>query len=130
MIVKVSSKFELKRICKALGASPIARLDAPTPEEIGFCDSATVEEIGSQKVTIIKKEDRDCKLNTIVLRGSTLNLLDDIERAIDDGVNVYRCLLKDGRFGNSFPIPLLSISSDYYTLEGTYILNKCSIIYY
>lgn len=47
MIVKVSSKFELKRICKALGACPIARLDAPNPEEIGFCDSACVEEIGS-----------------------------------------------------------------------------------
>ncbi|EGR34619.1 hypothetical protein IMG5_005740 [Ichthyophthirius multifiliis] len=98
MIVKVQSKFELKRICKALGASPIARVDAPTPEEIGFCDSATVQEIGSQKVTIIKKENEDCKLNTIVLRGSTHNLLDDIERAIDDAVNVYRCLLKDGRF--------------------------------
>lgn len=27
-----------------------------------------------------------------------MNLLDDIERAIDDAVNVYRCLLKDGRF--------------------------------
>lgn len=99
MLVKVASKFELKRICKALGASPIARLDAPTPEEIGYCDSAFVEEIGSQKVTILKKENSDCKLNTIVLRGSTLNLLDDIERAIDDGVNVYRCLVKDGRFG-------------------------------
>lgn len=99
MLVKVVSKFELKRVCKAIGASPIARLDAPNPEEIGFCDSASVEEIGSQKVTILKKESSDCKLNTIVLRGSTLNLLDDIERAIDDGVNVYRSLLKDPRFG-------------------------------
>nr|AAD34470.1 chaperonin-containing-TCP1 theta subunit [Tetrahymena pyriformis] len=98
MIVKCQSKFELKRICKALGACPVARLDAPNPEEIGFCDSASVEEIGSQKVTIIKKENQDCKLNTIILRGSTINFLDDIERAIDDGVNVYRCLLKDGKF--------------------------------
>lgn len=98
MLVKVVSKFELKRVCKAIGASPIARLDAPNPEEIGFCDSASVEEIGSQKVTIIKKQSSDCKLNTIVLRGSTMNLLDDIERAIDDGVNVYRSLLKDPRF--------------------------------
>jgi hypothetical protein len=29
-------------------------------------------------------------------------MLDDIERAIDDGVNVYRCMLKDGRFGIYF----------------------------
>lgn len=33
-----------------------------------------------------------------MLRGSTNNLLDDIERAIDDGVNVYKAMLKDPRF--------------------------------
>jgi T-complex protein 1 subunit theta len=78
MIVRVTSKFELKRICKAVGATPIARLDAPTPEEIGECDEVRVEEIGSQKVTVFLKDNDECKLNTIVLRGSTTNLLDDI----------------------------------------------------
>ena len=33
-----------------------------------------------------------------VVRGSTNNLLDDIERAVDDGINVYKALLKDDRF--------------------------------
>jgi chaperonin GroEL (HSP60 family) len=37
------------------------------------------------------------KMATIVLRGATQNLLDDLERAIDDGVNVLKSLLKDGR---------------------------------
>lgn len=35
---------------------------------------------------------------TIVLRGATNNLLDDVERAIDDGVNLYRSAIKDRRF--------------------------------
>jgi T-complex protein 1 subunit theta len=30
MVVRITSKFELKRICKAIGATPLARLDAPT----------------------------------------------------------------------------------------------------
>jgi T-complex protein 1 subunit theta len=30
--------------------------------------------------------------------GSTNNLLDDIERAVDDAVNTYKSLLKDQRF--------------------------------
>jgi len=34
---------------------------------------------------------------TIVLRGATANHLDDLERAIDDGVNVIKALLKDAR---------------------------------
>jgi len=32
-----------------------------------------------------------------VLRGATSNHLDDLERAVDDGVNVIKSLLKDGR---------------------------------
>lgn len=33
-----------------------------------------------------------------MLRGATNNLLDDVERAIDDGVNLYRSTVKDSRF--------------------------------
>jgi len=97
MAVKVSSKFELKRLCKALGATALVRLGAPLPEEIGEADLVEVREIGSQKVTVFERNSKDCKLATIVLRGSTHSLLDDIERAIDDGVNAYKNLCKDGR---------------------------------
>jgi len=34
---------------------------------------------------------------TIVLRGSTTSLLDDTERAIDDGVNTVKTLVRDCR---------------------------------
>ena len=34
---------------------------------------------------------------TIVLRGSTTSRLDDLERAIDDGVNTIKTLCRDGR---------------------------------
>lgn len=57
-----------------------------------------VTEIGSQKVTIFKRDSEDCRLATLVLRGSTQNTMDDIERAVDDAVHTYRCLLKDPRF--------------------------------
>jgi T-complex protein 1 subunit theta len=31
---------------------------------------------------------------TIVIRGSTENIMDDIERAVDDGVNTFKALTK------------------------------------
>lgn len=98
MVIRITSKFDLARICKALQAIPLARVDAPTPDETGSCDECFIQEIGSQKVTIFMKENSDCKLSTIVVRGSSNQLLDDIERGIEDGVNVYRNLLKDPRF--------------------------------
>lgn len=33
---------------------------------------------------------------TIIIRGSTDNIMDDIERAIDDGVNTFKALSKVG----------------------------------
>jgi T-complex protein 1 subunit theta len=79
-------------------ATILSELKAPTAEEVGTSDDVGVEEIASEKVVIFKRNTEDCKLSTIILRGSTSNILDDIERAIDDGVHVYRSLLRNPEF--------------------------------
>mmetsp|Transcript_27483 Transcript_27483/g.20642 ORF Transcript_27483/g.20642 Transcript_27483/m.20642 type:complete len:235 (+) Transcript_27483:564-1268(+) len=96
-VLKIMSKFELKRIAKATGAIAIVKLGTPTPEEIGTAEEVAVKEISSTKVTVFNKDEDENKFATIVLRGSTTSLLDDIERAIDDGVNTVKSLVKDPR---------------------------------
>jgi len=98
MVVKIPSKFELRRVCKVVGATPLVRLGAPTAEELGFCDVVTVEEIGSTKVTIFRQESEASGISTIVIRASTSNTLDDFERSIVDGVNVFKAMVKDSNF--------------------------------
>lgn len=97
LVLKIMSKFELKRIAKSVGASAIVKLGTPTPEEIGTANEVAVREISSTKVTVFRKDEDENKLATIVLRGSTNSQLDDIERAIDDGVNTVKSLVKDNR---------------------------------
>ncbi len=83
MAVKTLSKFDLRRVAKACGAATLVRLGAPTPEEIGHCDLVAVDEIGSTKVTIFRNDHGERSgISTIVVRASTHNILDDIERAI------------------------------------------------
>ena len=36
-------------------------------------------------------------MSTIVVRGATQNILDDIERSIDDGVNTFKAFTRDAR---------------------------------
>jgi len=98
LAVKVMSKHELRRVAKSVGALTMTRLGAPTPEEMGAADEVTQTEISSQKLTIIRRDSTDNKLCTLLLRGSTMNMLDDAERAVDDAVNVMKSLLQDGRF--------------------------------
>ena len=42
-------------------------------------------------------EEESTKTATIVVRGSTANFMDDIERAIEDGVFAIKAIGKDGR---------------------------------
>jgi T-complex protein 1 subunit theta len=98
MTVKVPSKFQMRRICKAVGATPLVKIGAPTQEELGYCDVVSVDEVGSQQVCVFRQNKEESAIATIVVRGSTDNIMDDIERAVDDGVNVYKGLCKDGRF--------------------------------
>lgn len=44
------------------------------------------------QVTIVKNEEGGNSLSTVVLRGSTDSILDDLERAVDDGVNTYKVI--------------------------------------
>ena len=38
------------------------------------------------------------RISTVVVRGSTDNIMDDVERAVDDGINTFKALTKDSRF--------------------------------
>jgi T-complex protein 1 subunit theta len=97
MVLKIMSKWELKRIAKSVGAQAIVKMGTPTPDEIGYADEVSVQEISSTKVTIFRRDENENKMATIVLRGSTNSLLEDAERAIDDGVNTVKSLVKDNR---------------------------------
>ncbi|RDX44074.1 T-complex protein 1 [Lentinus brumalis] len=111
-VLKVLSKFELRRLCRVVNATPLARVGAPTPEEAGFVDVFETIEIGGDRVTVLRQvvpgdadydpaetggSSEKTRTATIVLRGATQNRLDDLERAVDDGVNVIKALIKDPR---------------------------------
>ncbi|KAL9675580.1 hypothetical protein QQ045_003782 [Rhodiola kirilowii] len=97
MVLKIASKFELRRFCRTTGAVAMLKLGQPNPDDLGFVDSVSVEEIGGARVTIVRNEEGGNSISTIVLRGSTESILDDLERAIDDGVNTYKAMCRDSR---------------------------------
>lgn len=98
LVVRLNSKFDLRRLCRSVGATILPKFATPTSEEIGRCDEIKVSEIGGTSVTIFKQEREETAVSTIVIRGSTENIMDDIERAVDDGVNTFKALTRDDRF--------------------------------
>lgn len=96
LTIKVPSKFEARRICRALGATALVRLGVPMADELGVADSIQTIEISSTRVTQILC--RDTRVQTILLRGSTPCILDEAEKAVDDACAFAKALTKDPRF--------------------------------
>ena len=89
---------------------------------MGFCDHVDVIEIGGDRVTVFRQgadpvlaridargvapvrislcvhahraDGEDSAMATIVIRGATTNMMDDLERAIDDAVNVVKAVVR------------------------------------
>uniref|UniRef100_A0A2P2KZI0 CCT-theta n=4 Tax=Rhizophora mucronata TaxID=61149 RepID=A0A2P2KZI0_RHIMU len=97
VVLKISSKFELRRFCRTTGAVALLKLSKPNPDDLGYVDSISVEEIGGVRVTVVRNEGGGNSVSTVVLRGSTDSILDDLERAVDDGVNTYKAMCRDSR---------------------------------
>lgn len=97
MIIRISSKFELRRFCRATGCCALIKSRPPTTEELGFASGIEVREFGGSYYTVIVQDSSLCQLSSILIRGPCPQLLDDAERAIDDGLNAYKILCQDAR---------------------------------
>jgi T-complex protein 1 subunit theta len=97
--IKLVSKFRTRAMCRTLGARPIVNLNGVRPEDLGDVDRVYTREIGSKYVTVFEA-DRVGRspVSTILLRGATHTILDDSERAIEDGINVVRAMTRTGKF--------------------------------
>ncbi|KAI9100425.1 chaperonin Cpn60/TCP-1 family [Phlyctochytrium arcticum] len=128
MVLKILSKFDLRRLCRVTGATALTRLGAPMAEEMGYCEVVESIEIGSDRCTVFRQEEEATKTATIVIRGGTQNAIDDIERAIDDGVNVIKAVAKDNRLVGGAGAGEIEIARQLQTVaEKTAGLNQYAI---
>lgn len=97
MALRIPSKFDLRRFCRATGATALTKLAAPTAAELGFAKRLEVREIGNVRCVVLQQDASLGSVATVALRGATEGFLDDVERAVDDGVNAYKALCRDAR---------------------------------
>eukprot|EP00917_Polyrhabdina_sp_WS-2016_P004275 GHVP01009792.1.p1 GENE.GHVP01009792.1~~GHVP01009792.1.p1 ORF type:complete len:496 (-),score=109.21 GHVP01009792.1:2147-3634(-) len=93
LTLKTSSKWEIKRLSRALGATPLARIGVPIPEEMGYAEAVKEQELASTRLTVI--ESSDSHVSTIVLRGSTNIVMDEMERSIADAIGCLKSFTKN-----------------------------------
>jgi len=97
--IHVVSKWALRRLCRSLKARPCVQLHGVRREDLGSVAAVRVEEIGSQNLMVFEQaKSKESPVSTILIRGATHAVLQDVERAIDDGVNIVRAMTRNGKF--------------------------------
>jgi chaperonin GroEL (HSP60 family) len=112
-------KYDIDKLAKATGARPVAEAKKLTPADLGY--AGTVEEVkkGNEPMTFVKNC-RNPKAVTIVLRGSTRQILDEIEAAVKDCLGVVATVIKSGKVLPGGGAPEITVASQLRTYATTF----------
>merc|ERR1719326_2401668 len=88
-------KSDNLRVARACGATIVNRTDEITEEDIGKdCGLFEIRKIGDEYFTFLE-QGIDPKACTILLRGASKDILNEVERNLQDALNVARNLYQD-----------------------------------
>ena len=89
------SESDIKKIGKATGAKVVATLDELGKESLGDAGIVHVEKLAGETLALIE-ECKNPKAVTILVRGGTEHVVDEIQRAIDDSLGDLKSVIEDG----------------------------------
>ncbi|MFC6719485.1 thermosome subunit alpha [Natrialbaceae archaeon GCM10025810] len=87
---------DAKRLARATGARPVSNVEDISEDDLGFAGSVAQRDIaGDQRIFVEDVE--DAKAVTLILRGGTEHVIDEVDRAIEDSLGVVRSTIEDGK---------------------------------
>jgi archaeal chaperonin len=90
------STDDMKKLSKATGARIVSNLSDLSAEDLGFAEEVEAKKIGDTDFTFI----RGCKnpkAVTLLIRGGTSHVIDEIERAVKDAMGDLASALNSGK---------------------------------
>ena len=78
-------RSDMEKLSKATGAKIINKVEDVTPEDLGFAGLVEQKKIGGENMTFVEKC-KHPKSVTLLIRGGTEHVIDEIERAVIDSI--------------------------------------------
>lgn len=94
--LELIGKEELEKLSKMLNINVIADINNFSQEEIGIAESIEFKKVGNEEMLFIKKE--NSKLWTLLLRGGSDYVLEELEESIKSALKVAIQTIKDKKF--------------------------------
>ncbi|MGM0683059.1 MAG: thermosome subunit alpha [Halobacteriota archaeon] len=96
LAVRRAKSGDLKRLARATGGRVVSNLEDIESDDLGFAGSVAQKDIGGDE-RIFVEDVEEAKSVTLILRGGTEHVVDEVERAIEDSLGVVRTTLLDGQ---------------------------------
>lgn len=87
---------DLQHLVDATGGRPIRNIKELTEKELGHATLLEQVRDGDEGKTYLRGC-KGAKSVSIVIRGETEHIVDNVERAIDDALRVVKCVVEDGK---------------------------------
>ena len=115
LAVRRAKSSDIEALARATGGRVVSSIEDIAAEDLGFAGSVTEKDLAGDEEIFVEEVD-DAKAVTLILRGGTEHVVDEVERAIEDALGVVSATLEDGKVlpGGGSPETLLSLGlSDY-----------------
>jgi len=95
MAIRRAKKSDMEKLAKATGARIVTTLDELTKDDLGKAGGVEVMKISDDEMTFVTGC-KKAKAVSILIRGGTDHVVDEIERATHDALSVVAIGLEDG----------------------------------
>jgi thermosome len=96
LAVRRVKKSDVEKLAKATGATVISNLDDLSSDDLGDAGSVEEKKVSGEDMIFVENA-KEAKSVTLLVRGSTKHVVDEIERAIDDAIGVVAATVEDGK---------------------------------
>jgi thermosome len=93
--VRRAKKSDMEKLAKATGGTIATKLDDLKASDLGFAALVEEKKIGGDLMTFVTGC-KNPKAVSILIRGGTEHVIDEIERSLDDAISVIGLALEDG----------------------------------
>jgi chaperonin GroEL (HSP60 family) len=94
--IRRAKKSDMERLSRATGANIVTNIEDLKEEDLGYAGIVEEVKIGEDEMTFVK-ECKDPKSVTILIRGGTEHIVNEVERSLEDCLGVVPAAASDRR---------------------------------
>ena len=96
MAVRRVKKSDMEKLARATDAKVVTNVEDLTFDDLGHAGSVAEKKVSGEDMIFVE-ECKDPKSVTLLIRGSTKHVVDEIERAVEDAMGVVAATVEDGK---------------------------------